>query len=271
MKGRKIKHRINKESHGPITHLVRPYDYGDLIKPFVLIDAFKAPESSDSRSFGWHPHSGIATISLLLKGQAWAEETTGKKYELYEGSLELMIAGGGVWHSGGTRNIETEGYQIWITLPPEMEEMEPSSYYLQNNDFQYDGSAKVLLGNYGNVISKKEPIHNLTLLDVELEKGEIWEFNPPKEHSILWVAMHSGSVNTGEEIKEEEFVIFEELDTSVTFTAQSKARFIVGSAEKISHQLVTGRSSIHTNKESLERSEVKINKIYSDLVKQGKL
>jgi redox-sensitive bicupin YhaK (pirin superfamily) len=65
---RTIVQRTRGHSHGPITRLVSPGDVGELIKPFVFLDYFDIdPERMPA--LGFHPHSGIATLTLLLEGQ----------------------------------------------------------------------------------------------------------------------------------------------------------------------------------------------------------
>jgi redox-sensitive bicupin YhaK (pirin superfamily) len=51
---------------------------------------------------GFHPDSGIATLTLPLKGQISYEEPSGTKGIIIEpGGVEWMRAAGDVWHTGG--------------------------------------------------------------------------------------------------------------------------------------------------------------------------
>src|SRR5213593_1495763 len=78
--------------HGPITRLVSPSDIGELIKPFVFLDhAEVAPRPEPL--LGIHPHSGIATLTVVLRGGLAYEDTTGKKGLVATGGLEWMKAG----------------------------------------------------------------------------------------------------------------------------------------------------------------------------------
>jgi redox-sensitive bicupin YhaK (pirin superfamily) len=86
---RAIVHRTRGQTHGPITRLVSPSDLGGLIKPFVFLDLFKIPASGEPL-FGWHPHSGIATLTLVQEGATSYEETTGQKGVLRAGGVEWM-------------------------------------------------------------------------------------------------------------------------------------------------------------------------------------
>lgn len=56
-------------SHGATTRLVGPGDIGALIKPFIFLDYFDV-DPQDPPQFGLHPHSGVATLTLILSGHA---------------------------------------------------------------------------------------------------------------------------------------------------------------------------------------------------------
>jgi redox-sensitive bicupin YhaK (pirin superfamily) len=67
--------RTRGQTHGPATRLASPNDVGQLIKPFVFLDYFEA-DPANGPAFGFHLHSGIATLTLILSGQAFYKETT---------------------------------------------------------------------------------------------------------------------------------------------------------------------------------------------------
>lgn len=130
---------------GPVTRLVSPSDLGDIIKPFVFLDYFDA-NPADAPAFGIHPHSGIATLTRLLRGRLGYEETMGAMGIVEAGGVEWMLAGGGVWHTAGPVGTERiKGYQLWIALPPEMENGPSESQYLCAEEFTKVGPARVIL------------------------------------------------------------------------------------------------------------------------------
>src|SRR5688572_30216941 len=73
---RRVVARTRGRSHGPITRIVSPSDIGELTKPFVFLDYFDFKPTGDAL-FPMHPHSGIATITVLLSGNLHYEDTTG--------------------------------------------------------------------------------------------------------------------------------------------------------------------------------------------------
>src|SRR6266480_2508974 len=163
---RRIVHRTRGNSHGPITRLVSPSDVGELIKPFVFLDYFEI-DPKHTPPIGFHPHSGIATLSLIFEGQIAYEETSGAKGVIEPGGVEWMRAGGGVWHTGGAvGTASVKGYQLWVALPPEMESMESKGQYLGRERFRSHGPARVILGRLGEASSTVPAPATMNYLDV---------------------------------------------------------------------------------------------------------
>src|SRR5258707_10788541 len=110
---RQIARRTGGHRQGPITRLMSPSDFGELLKPFVFLDLF----DMDGASFGGmglHPHSGIATLTYVLEGGVKYEDTNGATGLVPAGGIEWMQAGGGVWHGGGVEESgRTRGFQLW--------------------------------------------------------------------------------------------------------------------------------------------------------------
>jgi redox-sensitive bicupin YhaK (pirin superfamily) len=262
---RAIVYRTRGQTHGPITRLVSPSDLGELIKPFVFLDLFRIPASGEPL-FGWHPHSGIATLTLIHEGATSYEETTGQKGVLRAGGVEWMRAGRGVWHTGSSLGAEaTTGFQLWIALPEQLELAPSQSRYLSAEDVPVADSARVILGTSAGASSLIPAPPGINYLDVQLKAGEYWNYRPPAEHEIAWLAVSQGAVRIGESVSAGELVIFEESTADLAIYAESAARLVLGSATKHPHPLVTGRYSVHTSAEALRAGEREIRRIGSQL------
>src|SRR2546428_14015300 len=116
---REIVHRTRGTADGAITRLVSPSDVGQLIKPFVFLDLaqFDGRYAPTPMGFGWHPHSGIATVTVMVEGAVRFAETTGKDGVLTQGSIEWMRASNGVWHTGQPEEGRVRAVQLWVALP----------------------------------------------------------------------------------------------------------------------------------------------------------
>jgi redox-sensitive bicupin YhaK (pirin superfamily) len=250
--------RTRGQAHGPVTRLVSPNDIGQMIKPFVFLDYFEA-DPANGPDFGFHPHSGIATLTLILAGQAFYKETTGHEGVINTGGVEWMRASSGVWHAGGiSGNERIKGFQLWVAMPAALELAEPESQYLDATAFRSVGPARVIAGEYGGVTSLVRSPPGIAYLDVRLRAGERWIYQPPRNHNVAWIASHQGSVSTPLDVSAGEVAVFEEGEKQIEFRALTDAGFVLGSAIKHPYDLVTGYYSVHTTADALRHGESNI-------------
>jgi redox-sensitive bicupin YhaK (pirin superfamily) len=267
----RIARRTLGQSHGPITRLMSPSDFGRFLKPFVFLDLVDN-QGKPFSGFGLHPHSGIATLTYIAEGSVRYEDTNGATGLLPAGGIEWMRAGGGVWHGGGAGEPgRTRGFQLWIALPPELELGPSESVYLPPDAIPHDGRAHVLLGSHGTATSSIIAPSPINYLAVRLKAGESWSYQPPAGHTVLWTAVGKGSVLVPEELQQGELVAFRPSSAAIEFEAESDAEFVLGSAVPHDYDLVLGSHSVHTRKDALREAEGRISIIQMNLIQQGRL
>lgn len=104
------------------------------VGPFVFVDHFgpvqlPAGGGMDVRP---HPHIGLATVTYLFEGEIVHRDSIGCVQPIRPGDINWMTAGRGIVHSERspveerTRGARLFGMQIWVALPEEHEEVEPS-------------------------------------------------------------------------------------------------------------------------------------------------
>ena len=270
LNARQIVYRTRGQRQGPIVRLMSPSGLGELIKPFVFLDYIDVPRESAPK-FGFHPHSGIATLTLLLKGGFSYEDSTGATGTMAEGGVEWMQAGGGVWHTGYGTGERINGFQLWVALPPELENAPPVSQYLDASDVRSSGPARVVLGEFNGVPGPIEAPSSMTYLDVRLEDGESWRYDTPSGHDVAWIAVYQGTVRSTERVDVGELAVFAEGSGAIEFRAEGKTSFVLGSAKKHPHELVLGYYSVHTHKAALQQGESGIRSVEDELRRTGKL
>jgi redox-sensitive bicupin YhaK (pirin superfamily) len=242
---------------------------GEIIKPFVFLDRFEAPPTNEPM-FGWHPHSGIATLTVVQEGATYYEETTGQKGVLSSGGVEWMRAGRGVWHTGAAvGDSVTKGFQLWIALPEELELAPSQGRYLSAEEVPTVGAARLILGSYEGASSPIPSPVGINYFDVQLKAGESWTYTPPSSHSVAWLALSQGAVHASEPVTAGDLVVFDESAGGISIHATSAARFVLGSAVKHPHELVLGRYSVHTSTAALRAGKQEIQRIGSRLEADG--
>ncbi|MGC0154928.1 pirin family protein [Chromobacterium vaccinii] len=273
---RAIVHRSRGNRHGPVTRLLSPGRLGRQLKPFVFLDWFDLDLSAGHGGFGLHPHSGIATFTWLLEGEAVYEDTTGARGVLPAGGVEWMRAGGGVWHTSepSAASRRMTGFQLWLALPAEQELAPAESVYLAPERIPEVGPVKVLLGEYGGVNSPIPSPPGVSYLAVGLRDGERWTFTPPAGHEVAWLALNAGGLRVaGEEaiLSAGELAAFAESGEALELIAVGDAAFVLGSAVKHPHDLALGYYSVHTSDEALAAGEAGIARLGDELKRQGRL
>jgi hypothetical protein len=253
----RIARRTRGQSHGPMTRLMSPSDFGRLLKPFVFLDLFETQGNP---------------FTALRKAASAIKTRTDRRAYCPPAVSNGMRAGGGVWHGGGTgESGRTRGFQLWIALPPELELGSSESTYLSPEVIPHDGPARVLLGSYGTATSAIKAPSPMNYLAVHLKAGERWSYQPPAGHTVLWTAVGKGSVLVPDELSQGELVAFTPSSAVIEFEAQSDAEFVLGSAVPHDYDLVLGSHSVHTSTEALREAEARISEIQTRLIQEGKL
>jgi len=269
---RGIIHRTRGGTRGPITRLVSPSDLGERMKPFVFLDLvhFDGRSEPTPMEYLWHPHSGIATVTVTLEGAVRIADTTGADLVLPAGGIEWMRAGNGVWHTGQAQPGIMRAFQLWVALPPERENAPSASRYVMPEEVPVVGPARVILGSYDGAQS---PIDAppMTYLQVNLKAGERWTYVPPRGHAVAWVAVSDGALRTPSHVHAGEVAVFEPSEHAIDFIAEGDTRFVLGSAAPHPHELFLGNYSVHTSAEALAKGEEEIRRLGRELRDNGTL
>jgi redox-sensitive bicupin YhaK (pirin superfamily) len=257
---RKIATRTFGNRHGSIARMMSPGDLGQVIKPFIFFD--DATIAATSGGFGMHPHSGIATVTLVLSGSVWINDTVGTSAVLNAGDVEWMRASGGAWHEAAPRGNEgIHALQLWLTMPPHLENTTPYSSHITANTVPRVGPANVLVGHYEGATGPVPHDEGINYLNVELSAGETWQYTPPSGHTVAWIYVYRGSLKTTGEEFEKQLVVFENGEKPIQFSADNSVGFVIGSAIAHNHDLVMGPYSVHTSREALQQGLTEIHRI----------
>nr|WP_315591709.1 pirin family protein [uncultured Cupriavidus sp.] len=266
--GRHIVFRTRGHAHGPVVRMVSPADVGERIKPFVFLDLIDSQEGLGQRGFGWHPHSGIATLTLAIKGEGRFFESLGHEGTMVAGDVEWMSAGRGVWHAGSV-TPPVKAFQLWVALPPKRELAPAFSQHLSAGDIPSDGPARVLIGRSGDAVSPIDAPAGIHYFDVQLKAGQRWTYQPPKGFLVGWIAVMDGSLCSPETIDKGVLAVFDRSDAAIELEAVTDTRFVLGSAIPHPHALRVGHYSVHTSDAALFEGEREIARIGRELRARG--
>lgn len=258
---RPIVHRTRGTGGGPITRLMSPSDLGRHLKPFVFLDLIDAP-SSITQGANLHPHSGIATVTVLTEGNLRFDKGDWGTGLLDYGGVEWMRAGSAIWHGDEYRPDSAprfKGFQLWVALPESIEMSEPEWQFVEADGIPAVGPARLVAGAYQGERSPVRSFDGLNYLMVTLAPGEAWTYETPGGHTVGWLSLSHGSLAGAETCTAGELIVFDRSDAPIPLRAGNEgATFVLGSAEPHPHELVLGYYSVHTSEANLEAGERRI-------------
>ena len=262
------------QRHGPITRLISPGGEGRATRPVVFLDYVEAPAGAGPR-FGFHPHSGIATLTFPLTFDVEHEASTGQVDRVRQRGLEWVLAGRGIWHRGralpGPGGAPLAGFQMWLAMPPSHELAEPYTRFVQPAEVPREGPVTLLLGAHGGLVSPLAAPLDANVLWVELRDGQTWRYEPPPTHQGAWVFAQQGALDVGGTTLRRELGLFEEGNGALEFRAAGDCAFLLGSAARHGHDLVLGSHSVHTHEAALAAGAARIRDIGQQLRREGRL
>lgn len=73
-----------------------------------------------------HPHTGLQTFTWLIEGEVLHRDSIGSEQVIRPGQVNLMTAGRGIVHTEDGLTPRLHAAQLWIALPPHMEDCAPA-------------------------------------------------------------------------------------------------------------------------------------------------
>jgi redox-sensitive bicupin YhaK (pirin superfamily) len=160
------------------------------VGPFVFFDHFgpATEQPGLNHDVRPHPHIGLATVTYLFEGAMMHRDSLGNAHRIEPGAINWMTAGRGIVHSERKpdnlkdRSYLNHGLQLWVALPREREEDEPSFVHTPASAIPQlqvgDARVRVLVGEAFGAVSPVQPAAPTLYLDIELPDGGALELPP---------------------------------------------------------------------------------------------
>lgn len=144
-----------------------PFREKRTVGPFAFIDHMGpvALSERENMDVGPHPHIGLSTLTYLFEGNIMHRDSLGTQVEIKPGQVNWMTAGKGIVHSERTPDYlrhsdkHLHGLQIWVALPKELEQMEPSFVHVEGDglpSWEQDGMQIKLIA--GEAFGRKSAV-----------------------------------------------------------------------------------------------------------------
>lgn len=140
-----------------------PFRGKRMVGPFIFIDHMGPANLNEYHNIDIpsHPHIGLSTLTYLFEGAIMHRDSLGTVVEIQPGAVNWMTAGRGIVHSERTPEYlrhtdkKLHGLQIWVAMPKELEESDPSFAHIdadklptwQDHGVQYKLVAGTAMGH----------------------------------------------------------------------------------------------------------------------------
>jgi redox-sensitive bicupin YhaK (pirin superfamily) len=144
-----------------------PFRQKRAVGPFVFIDHMGPAKLSERENLDVlpHPHIGLSTLTFLFEGSMMHRDSIGSEMEIMPGAVNWMTAGKGVVHSERTPDYlrhsdkSLHGLQIWVAMPKELEETEPTFHHIAADEIpEWNQNGVQIKLIAGEAFGKKSPV-----------------------------------------------------------------------------------------------------------------
>lgn len=237
------------------------------VGPFTFIDHM-GPSSIGPGHYtdvDQHPHIGLSTLTYLLEGEMEHRDSTGAHQFITPGSVNFMTAGYGVTHTERTpahlrdgKTYPIHGYQIWVALPKDKEEMEPNFVHIPKTalpQWTENGMQITLVAGEGFGRRSPLPVHSpLFMLDVQTEQANRLDIKGQLAGEIAIVVVQ-GLVNSDDETIGQGQMLISKTEDECSLQLQQNTRLLLFGGQPFPEERYLYWNFVSSSKERLEQAK----------------
>ena len=244
---------------------VLPSSARRMVGPFIFFDQMGAAVFAPGRGMDVrpHPHIGLATVTYLFEGEILHRDSLGSQQPIRPGDVNWMTAGRGIVHSERTppehrqNGSRLHGLQLWVALPREHEEGEPSFRHYPGSDLpahdQGGVRLRVLAGSAYGVSSPVEILSPLFYVDAVMPEGS--ELALPSGHEERAAYVVDGALHCGAERAEVGRMLVFTKEAKVVLRAERATRIVLVGGAPLDGERYIDWNFVSSSKERLEQAK----------------
>ncbi|SMF18710.1 pirin family protein [Pseudobacteriovorax antillogorgiicola] len=209
--------------------MIGPFIFWDHMGPVTLLNDKKMTVRA-------HPHIGLSTITYLFTGEIMHRDSLGNEQPIRPGEVNWMTAGKGIVHSERSEApikgeaLELEGIQLWVALPKNSEDVEPSFVHFKEESLPHieeNGIQLRLIAGKGLGAESPVPVYSdLFYFNGRASKGKRFEMKlSSDQEGALYVV--KGKIKVEGDIHTRFSLISFKKGTTVAFQADENSEFML--------------------------------------------
>lgn len=237
------------------------------VGPFTFIDHMGPSSIGHGRymDVDQHPHIGLSTLTYLFEGEVEHKDSTGAHRVITPGAVGFMTSGRGCTHTERTpahlRNGEIHtmhGYQVWVALPKELEEMEPSFQFISKENLprctENNLELTVIAGEAFGLTSPLKVYFPLFMVEVYSEKANTLDINGQLKGEIAIVVVNGVVRDESDEIRAGQMLISKSEDHCHLHLNEG-TRLLLFGGEPLPEERYLYWNFVSSSKERLEQAK----------------
>jgi redox-sensitive bicupin YhaK (pirin superfamily) len=235
------------------------------VGPFVFFDQmgparFAGGTGIDVRP---HPHIGLATVTYLYDGAIEHRDSLGTVQTIRPGDVNWMTAGRGISHSERTPAQERadghalHGIQVWVALPHDAEEVEPSFHHHAAAELpitQRDGvTLRLIIGAALGMQSPVKTFSRMFYIAAEFTAGSALVVPPEFAERAVYTADASLLIDDTELPPQKLAVL--PAGTSVTIRAATSARALIFGGDALDGERHLWWNFVSSSRDRIDRAK----------------
>ncbi len=241
-----------------------PFRKKRMIGPFIFIDHMGPTELGPKQymDVDQHPHIGLSTLTYMLEGEIMHADSMGTNQRISPGSVNWMTAGKGVSHTERTPNdlrngtrFTAHGYQIWVALPKQLEDMEPEFHHIPAAQLpRWSDMAAQFTLVAGEGYGRKSPVPVYSpLFMVEVKNEGEYELNI-KDHlkGEIGICIVDGAISACGETIEKGNILVSKVEDACHVVLKPKTHVLLFGGEPFAEERHIYWNFVATSKEKIE-------------------
>jgi len=212
-----------------------------------------------------HPHIGLSTLTYLFKGEVEHRDSIGSVKTITPGDVGFMTSGHGVTHTERTpEHLRTKnpfimhGYQIWVALPKEMEDMDPNFKFISKEELpQWNEGDLELKLVAGNAFGKSAPLQgysSLFMVDVLAKRETTLDLSGQLEGEVAFVIVEGEITEKDHKVKAGQMLI-SKTDEQCSICLDKGTRLLLFGGEPLGREHYLLWNFVSSDKEKLKAAK----------------
>ncbi len=214
-----------------------------------------------------HPHINLSTVTYLFKGELVHRDSIGNVQTITPGAINLMVAAKGIVHSERTgpqlraAGHRMNGLQLWLALPEEYEESEPTFSHYPAQDLprtNVEGTElRVMIGDAYGLHSPVETLSPTLYAEAEIPKGKSLRLPDDVEDRAVYLvsgSLQASGTGAGQtELTEKCLTLFTH-KSDVSLSAREDSRITIIGGKPLGKRYMWW-NFVSSRKERIERAK----------------